>query len=232
MPPRTSTSQTMPLVKFCGLTRAEDASMAAELGAAYAGVVFAGGPRLVTAGRAATVLGVLPSSVRRVGVFGAQTPGEVSSIVSEAGLDVVQLHAARDVAELEAVRRALPAGVELWAVARVDGGKLSADQLELAAEADALVVDALVPGQLGGTGVTTDWAALAESLGRIGRPVTFVLAGGLRPDNVARAIALLEPDVLDVSSGVESSPGVKDHARMTAFARAARAPQPESMHSA
>lgn len=216
----------MSLVKFCGLTRATDAAVAARLGAAYAGVIFAGGPRLVTGERAAEVLAGLPPTVRRVGVFGAQTPREVAALVERASLDVVQLHAARTVEELDAVRRALRPEVGLWAVARVEGGALPSAFTALARAADAVVVDSLVPGQLGGTGVATDWAALAESLDRIGRPGTFVLAGGLRPENVARAVALLRPDVLDVSSGVESSPGIKDPARMTDFARAARAPQP------
>ncbi|HEY0971763.1 MAG TPA: phosphoribosylanthranilate isomerase [Gemmatimonadales bacterium] len=222
----------MPLVKFCGLTRAEDAAVAAGLGAVYAGVIFAGGPRLLTAERAAGVLEPLPPAVRRVGVFGAQRPDEIAAIVARAGLDVVQLHATRSMEELAAVRRTVPARIELWAVARVEGGALGSDQMALATMADALVVDALVPGQLGGTGVATDWEALAGALRRIGRPGKFVLAGGLRPENVARAAALLQPDVLDVSSGVESSPGVKDHERMTAFARAARAPQPATQHQA
>ena len=216
----------MSLVKFCGLTRTADAVAAARLGAAHAGVIFAGGPRLLTAEQAAVVLGELPSTVRRVGVFGTQSPDEIATIVDRAALDVVQLHAAYDAEELDAVRLALPPTVELWAVVRVAHGALPSSFPSLAHAADAVVVDSLVPGQLGGTGVATDWAALASSLERIGRPGKFVLAGGLRPENVGRAVALLRPDILDVSSGVESSPGIKDHARMTAFARAALAPQP------
>jgi phosphoribosylanthranilate isomerase len=91
--------------------------------------------------------------------------------------------------------------------------------------ADALVLDAKVPGQLGGTGVALDWAALANDVSawRAAHPgVRLVLAGGLTPENVQRAIGLLGPDVVDVSSGVESAPGIKDPERLQAFVDAVR----------
>jgi phosphoribosylanthranilate isomerase len=86
---------------------------------------------------------------------------------------------------------------------------------------DAVLVDALVPGTLGGAGLAVDWERLAVALDRAGRPRRLVLAGGLRPENVERAIGLVGPDVVDVSSGVESTPGIKDHAKMRAFAESA-----------
>jgi phosphoribosylanthranilate isomerase len=82
---------------------------------------------------------------------------------------------------------------------------------------DGLLLDALVPGALGGSGVTIPWAAVSEKLDELRGPKPIVLAGGLRPDNVGEAIVALAPDVVDVSSGVESAPGIKDHARMLAF---------------
>jgi phosphoribosylanthranilate isomerase len=88
--------------------------------------------------------------------------------------------------------------------------------------ADAVVLDAAVVGQLGGTGVAIDWAALAPEMHRLRMRGRVVLAGGLRPENVARAVALATPDIVDVSSGVESAPGAKDPERMRAFARAVR----------
>lgn len=206
-------------VKFCGLTREEDAAHAGALGAAHAGVIFAGGPRLLTPERARAVLDAAPG-VRRVGVFGAADPAAVAEAAAEAGLDVVQLHAATTGAEVAAVRRAT--GLEVWAVARVADGRLPECHAPLAAESDALVLDTLVPGGLGGSGVASDWEALARELERHGRPARLVLAGGLRPETVARAIRLVAPDAVDVSSGVERAPGIKDHARMTAFAAAAR----------
>ena len=207
-------------VKFCGLTRETDAAHAARLGAAYAGVIFAGGPRLLTPDRARGVLDGLPAGVRRVGVFAADDPAAIAAAAATARLDVVQLHAASTAAEVEAARAAT--GLAVWAVARVADGRLPECHAALADAADALVLDTLVPGGLGGSGVATDWEELARDLDRRGRPARLVLAGGLRPETVARAVRLVAPDVVDVSSGVESAPGIKDHARMAAFAEAAR----------
>jgi len=209
-----------PELKFCGLTRPEDALTAAGLAAAYAGVIFAGGPRLLTMERAGEVLVDLPPSMGRVGVFAEQDAGTVAACVAAVGLTVAQLHGPRPPADVRAVRQA--AGVPVWAVLRLAGGALPDEYERLAEAADGIVVDALVPGRLGGTGATLDWEVLAESLRRRGRPRRLVLAGGLRPENVARAVALVAPDVVDVSSGVEAAPGLKDHARMRAFAAAAR----------
>lgn len=215
-------------VKFCGLTRAEDARVAAELGAAYVGVIFAGGPRLLDAVRARAVLdgatqlddgAARPDAPRRVGVFADQSPQDIARIAAEARLDVVQLHGAADASRVRAVRGVF--GGQLWRVVRVRAG--DAAPLRGAGDAvDGVLVDALVDGALGGTGVSVDWRALAESLDQNGRPQTLVLAGGLRAENVANAIGLVAPDVVDVSSGVEAAVGVKDHERMRAFARAAR----------
>ncbi|HEU4629402.1 MAG TPA: phosphoribosylanthranilate isomerase [Gemmatimonadaceae bacterium] len=209
-----------PEVKFCGLTRPEDAREAARLGAAYAGVIFAGGPRLIDAERASLVLAGADGAVRRVGVFAAQGVAEIAGVVSAVPLDVVQLHAARTPQELDELRRHTAA--ELWAVVRVGDGGLPDDFAALAAAADGVVIDSLVAGQLGGTGVTGDWAALARALDHLTRPRRLVLAGGLRPDNVQRAVRTVAPDVVDVSSGVEVRPGVKDPDKMTAFVAALR----------
>jgi phosphoribosylanthranilate isomerase len=203
-------------IKFCGLTRPADARFAGELGAAYLGVIFAGGPRMLSAERAAEVLDGCTTGAQRVGVFGSATASEIGRIAREARLDVVQLHADPRAADVAAVRSVSAARV--WAVVRVTDA-LPADIDDLFGTADAVLIDALVPGSLGGSGVAVDWEALRPELGtrRSGR---VVLAGGLTPDNVARAVAALRPDVVDVSSGVESAPGIKDQARMRAFAAA------------
>lgn len=230
----------MPAVKFCGLTSPEDASQAARLGAAYAGVIFAGGPRLVSAERAREIFAPLPPQVRRVGVFGSQSPEQVAAMAAAAMLDVVQLHVVDDAAMVTRVRHEMAAAVQpvdVWAVVRVADGLLPDGFADLAAAADAVVMDSLVTGALGGTGVATDWRALAHSLSLHGRPATLVLAGGLNADNVYRAIELVAPDAVDVSSGVEvagGSPGHKDHARMRAFANAVAAasiPSNQTTHS-
>ncbi len=208
-------------IKFCGLTRPEDVAYAAELGAAYVGVIFAGGPRTRTVDQAAALFGVRARAgePERVGVFGRVASAEIARTAAAAALDVVQLHAADAAATVAEVRSATTCTV--WAVVRADGAGIPRGAMEVAAVADGVVLDAFVPGRLGGTGVALPWDALAESMPSWRREdVPLVLAGGLTPDNVDRAIAALHPDVVDVSSGVESAPGIKDHARMRAFAEA------------
>jgi phosphoribosylanthranilate isomerase len=205
-------------VKICGLTRAVDAELADAAGAAYLGVIFAGGPRNRTPAEArATLSG---RRARKVGVFADQSESEIGEIASLVGLDVVQLHGAADPERIQAVRAAT--GKEVWAVVRSADGTLPDEAEELADAADALLVDALVPGGLGGTGVAIPWGNLGESLDAMERGHRIVLAGGLTPDNVAEAIGYVSPMVVDVSSGVESAPGIKDHARIRAFVAAVR----------
>jgi phosphoribosylanthranilate isomerase len=203
-------------IKFCGLTRAEDAAYAASLGAAYTGVIFAGGPRSLTVERAAEVLSAVQRDVKRTAVFADQSEDEIASIAGRLQLDVVQLHGASSVQRIEALREKF-AG-EIWPVCRVSGASIPADVVELARAGDRLVLDSFVPGALGGTGVAMPWDSLADDVERLrasGR--TIVLAGGLRPDNVATAIRTLSPAIVDVSSGVERAPGIKNHDRMRAF---------------
>jgi phosphoribosylanthranilate isomerase len=202
-------------IKFCGLTRPEDATFAASVGASYAGVIFAGGPRMLTLERAKDVLAGVPADVRRVGVFADQPEDEIGEIAHSLGLTVVQLHGSSDLKRVEAVRSGF--GKQVWAVVRIAGSSLPGYVNELANVSDGLLLDALVAGQLGGTGQTIPWGQLGESLADIRAKTRIILAGGLRPENVAQAIADLSPDIVDVSSGVESAPGIKDHGRMRAF---------------
>ena len=205
-------------VKICGLTRSIDAEFADAGGASYLGVIFAGGPRERSPTEARAVLS--GRRARKVGVFAAQSATEIAEIASLVGLDVVQLHGGADVARVAAVRAAT--GLEVWAVVRTSTGILTAEHEEVAAAADALVVDALVDGQLGGTGVALPWLELGESLDAMASGHRIVLAGGLTADNVAEAIDYVSPMVVDVSSGVESSPGIKDQKLVRAFIAAAR----------
>lgn len=206
-------------VKICGLTRAQDAEAADAAGAAYLGVIFAGGPRERTPAEArATLAG---RRARKVGVFASQPNAEIADIASIVGLHVVQLHSGADPERVAAVRAAT--GLEVWAVVRTADGTLPAHVEELADAADALLIDALVPGHMGGTGATLPWGMLGESLDAMTSGHRIILAGGLTPENVAEAIGYVSPMVVDVSSGVESSPGVKDHARLRAFTAAVRA---------
>jgi phosphoribosylanthranilate isomerase len=205
----------VPAVKFCGLRRPEDAATAVELGAGYVGVIFAGGPRQVTVEEALRVLSPTRNYARAVGVFGAVSPDTIARMVDQVALDVVQLSADPDADMVDAVRDASDA--EVWAAVRCTT-TLPPMATTLFTHADAVLLDAKVEGQLGGTGRTLSWADLAPTLkARQGR---LVLAGGLTPENVRQAVLALAPDVVDVSSGVESAPGIKDHERMRAFVAA------------
>lgn len=202
-------------IKFCGLTRRDDANHAAALGADYVGVIFAGGPRLLTPDLARDVLRDVPREVARVGVFAGQSDDEIARTADTVDLDVVQLHGDWDADRVSRLRERLVR--QVWPVVRVEGATLPewiADAFEVG---DNVLIDAMAPGGLGGSGVALPWAQLAARLQRIRDDREMVLAGGLRPENVAIAIAALSPSVVDVSSGVESAPGIKDHDRMRAF---------------
>lgn len=211
-------------IKFCGLTRPEDAEHAVALGAAYVGVIFAGGPRVLTAARAVEVLaGTRGAQVRRIGVFGGQSLEEILETAEAAGLDGVQLAGGVTRDQLVGLRTGFRG--EIWGVRHGAPGSPQ-DVSEVLSwyddGCDAVVLDAAVDGQLGGTGVALDWEALRQEMPRLRSRGRVVLAGGLRPENVARALALAAPDVVDVSSGVESAAGIKDPERMRAFAAAVR----------
>jgi phosphoribosylanthranilate isomerase len=207
-------------IKFCGLTRPEDAMHAVSLGAQYVGVIFAGGPRMLTGEQAYDVLRDVPTTVRRVGVFAEQSASDIALAAERLGLRVIQLHINTGTDRIEALRREFDG--DIWAVARVVDGQLPTTFSELIDAADGLLLDAFSPLALGGTGVTLPWRALSEELGRQRGDTPIILAGGLSPENVAQAITDLRPDVVDVSSGVESAPGVKDHDRMRVFRDAVR----------
>lgn len=202
-------------VKFCGLTREEDARFAGELGASYTGVILAGGPRHLPLDRARQVLDAAHGP-KRVGVFGRATADEVADQAGVLGLDVVQLHADPTVSDVVALRARF-AG-EVWAVLRLAAAALPAHASELADAADAVVLDRHSTGALGGTGQVLPWEELAGSLGMIRQRARIVLAGGLHHGNVHEALRHVVPDIVDVSSGVESAPGIKDHQKMRAFA--------------
>lgn len=209
-----------PDIKFCGLTRRVDAELASALGAAFVGVILAGGPRHLDTGAARDVLAGAAGS-RRVGVFGALDATSIAGVARDLALDVVQLHGDPDAAFVRLVRDGFDGLV--WAVMRVSGDALPATARSLFEAADAVVLDARVPGALGGTGVTLAWDSIAAEVLAVRGATPLVLAGGLTAENVGRAVKGLSPSVVDVSSGVELAPGVKDHQRMRAFAAAVRA---------
>ncbi|MGE4031930.1 MAG: N-(5'-phosphoribosyl)anthranilate isomerase, partial [Thermoleophilia bacterium] len=204
--------------KVCGITRPGDAEACARLGAWGIGVVLAeASPRRVDAAGAAAVCEAVPAGVARVGVFVDASPAEVASVVAAAGLTHAQLHGAMDAVAVRAT-----AGVPVIQGVRVDGP--AAIDRARASAADMVLLDAAVAGMHGGTGTTFDWSLLEG--GALGRP--FALAGGLRPDTVAGAVTRTSPLIVDVSSGVESAPGVKDHDLVAAFLAAVAGARPRA----
>lgn len=208
-------------VKICGLTRSADVDCAVALGADAVGVVFAPSPRRLAPAAAARILDAVPVTVARVGVFADEPVAFVQDAVAACRLDWVQLTGSGS----PATSALLPARI-LHAVHVSDAADLARAARGVA---DAFLLDAPpADGQRGGTGRTFDWAHAA----RLPWPHRrVVVAGGLNPDNVGRAIAALRPGGVDVSSGVESAPGVKDALLLAAFFDAVvRADQ--ALHSA
>jgi phosphoribosylanthranilate isomerase len=208
----------MTKLKFCGLRRPEDAAHAASLGAAYAGVILTESKRKVTPREARDVFDAA-RSLKRVGVFGREGISSVLRMASQAGLDVLQLHGQFTPDEHAQLRQEFD-GV-IWVVIGIDSvtGVPSGDWKTVADFADALLLDTAAAGRSGGTGITFDWKKVAPLAREISHELPVVLAGGLNPENVASAVRILRPSVVDVSSGVEVSPGLKSPDLMTAFAR-------------
>ena len=202
-------------VKICGVTRAEDAVAAVHAGAAYVGVVLASGPRVIAVGDAARIAAAVPG-VPVFGVFGSQSVDEILAITRQAGLAGAQLHGPyrrQDAARLRAE------GLLVWRVVRIaQPGDL--DTLaESVRDADAVLVEPRVPQAAGGSGISLDLAVAREARARLAG-ATMVLAGGLTPESVAAAVGLVRPEVVDVSSGVECLPGVKDPDKIARFVEA------------
>ncbi len=199
--------------KICGLTRPRDAAFAAEHGAWRLGVVFAGGPRVVTTAVAREIVAAA-NGVPVLGVFGPQTLRTMLETVASAGLAGAQLHGEHP----DDVARALrSAGLEVWRVVPIAGGMDFVGTLSTAAiDADAVLLEARVTGGSGGKGIPIDLEVARAA--RAAAPATkVVLAGGLTADSVSEAMRVVRPDAVDVSSGIESSPGIKDAVRLARF---------------
>ena len=201
-----------PRVKICGIRRPEDAQLAVDLGADALGFVFwPNSPRAVTADEARVVIERLPPFVAAVGVFVDQESTEVLAIARRAGLTAIQLHGDEDPSSYAGygwrVIKAVPVG-HAFTLSAVE---------DVPAEMTVLL-DAHDPVRRGGTGRPIDWR-VAATAARV-RPI--VLSGGLTPANVRTAMETVRPFAVDVSSGVESGPGIKDEAKMRALFAALR----------
>jgi phosphoribosylanthranilate isomerase len=202
----------MPAVKVCGITRIEDALAAAQAGAHAIGFVFhPSSPRYVDIPRARAIIGALPPFITTVGVFVDPEPTFVKAVLREIRLGLLQFHGDED-----------PIFCDGFGVPYMKGVRMrqDLDLLQYASifrAAQALLLDAFVPGSHGGTGQTFDWSLIPSSL-----PLPVVLSGGLDADNVATAIRRVRPWAVDVSSGVEVDKGIKDAAKIAAFMRGVR----------
>lgn len=195
-------------VKICGLTRREDALLAVELGADALGFVFyRESPRYISPEAAAEIAGELPPHVARVGVFVDPLPEQVNAIAGIAGLHAVQIHGLSDMQRLEEIR--LPVVL----AHRVGHAPLRLWEIAFPPPVVAHLLDAYHPRLHGGTGRTFDWHQAVE----LARRHRIILAGGLTPENVPRAVKLVQPYAVDVSSGVEQAPGIKDRKKLTTF---------------
>jgi phosphoribosylanthranilate isomerase len=202
-------------VKICGLTRAEDAEVAAGAGAAFLGVVFAEGPRVVTPARAAQIVSAA-GGVPVFGVFGRQSEADILATAGRAGLAGAQLHGPHTSATAARLRAA---GLRVWRVVRIATPTDLDEVARHADEADAVLVEPRVPHGEGGTGTPLTLELAQAARARLAGPM--VLAGGLTPASVANARDLVRPEVLDVSSGVERLPGIKDPELIARFLEAA-----------
>jgi phosphoribosylanthranilate isomerase len=194
-------------IKICGITRAEDALAAAGFGAHALGFIFyAKTPRHVAPQRAAEIIRALPPFVNAVGLFVNPEANEVERVLEQVPLNLLQFHGEETpalcgrfrVPYIKAVR--VRAGLDLLQYARLHSA------------ARGLLLDAFVESAHGGTGTAFDWSLIPREL-----PLPVILSGGLNPDNVADAIRRVRPWAVDVSSGVEVSPGIKDPRKIAAF---------------
>ena len=197
----------MPRVKICGIRRLEDALLAAELGADAVGFIFwQGSARFIDPYRARPIAAALPPLVTTVGVFVDQPEDHVAGVAGLVKLGAVQLHGQEPPASYARVHYRVIKAVAMgqdFDPARVDDVPATA----------TVLLDAHDPVRRGGTGHRVDWPRAAAVARR--RPV--ILSGGLNPDNVAEAVATVKPYAIDISSGVETSPGMKDPAKLRAL---------------
>ena len=213
----------MPIdVKICGLKTAETLRAAVEAGAGYIGFMFyARSPRNVSAHEAGRLALAVPQGVRKVGVFVDPTDEDLAEIMRAVPLDIIQLHGKETPARVAEIRARI--GKPVFKAIAIEGPEDVALAHTYEAAADFLLFDAKPPKAMpsalpGGNGLSFDWNLIAGETWTRG----WILSGGLTPENVAGAIAQSGARFVDVSSGVEDSPGVKNPAKIDAFIKAVR----------
>ena len=204
-------------VKICGITRIEDAHAAVEAGVHALGFVFhRPSPRYVSSELAASIIRTLPPFVSTVGVFVNRAREEIEAVAVRAGLQFIQLHGEERPADCDGLSRPV-----------VKAFRYASDQPFPDLEdysVTGLLIEARVPHLWGGSGVTLDWELFSQQLERHAPTVRnrLVLAGGLSPQNVERAVSVVKPFAVDVSTGVEDAPGMKSPKKIKEFMNALR----------
>jgi phosphoribosylanthranilate isomerase len=209
-------------IKICANTTLEDAQLAADAGADAVGFVFAPSPRRVTAAQVAAITPSLPAGLEKIGVFVDAALDEICTTVRDCGLTGVQLHSQADAGMTARLRASFGTKLRVLRVVHF-GPDAASDAAAIKADknVDAILVDSRTATAVGGTGVVFDWASARATLFG-GTEARMVAAGGLTPENVAEAIAVLRPWGVDVASGVELSPGRKDPRKVRDFIANAR----------
>jgi len=198
-------------IKICGITNQADALHAVSCGADALGFVFfAESPRCVDAATVRSIVSRLPEEVTMVGLFVNEQPETIRRIAQESGIDLVQMHGDETPGDCNRV------GLPVMKALRVRNAESLAGWKSF--PVDAILLDAWHPDKLGGTGETCDWQLAKEMAVK----TSIILAGGLNPTNVAEAVTMVRPQGVDVSSGVEKSPGIKDPEKVAAFISSAR----------
>ena len=213
-------------VKICGTTNLEDAQAAVDAGADALGFIFAQSPRRISPSEAKRIIAALPRKVETVGVFVNQKAAVILETAEKAGLTGAQLHGDETLEFAHELRDgARTAGIKLRLYKAVAMKRLTAGDFDLALRRNlisAYLLDSGSPAKRGGTGKKFDWEEAAPLVRFVGGRFDLIIAGGLNPENVVKAIRLFHPWGVDVVSGVESEPGKKDHEKVRAFVKAAK----------
>jgi phosphoribosylanthranilate isomerase len=209
-------------IKICGNTTLEDARFAAECGAHAVGFIFAPSPRQVEAGLVRRIVEQLPPRLEKYGVFVDAGYDEIVSTVTACGLTGAQLHRSSDVLLPARLRQHFQGRISILRVVNYKDQHFEQQLTELGGNEDAVLVDSSTARAVGGTGTSFNWLEARSSFLRAAPHLRLVAAGGLAPENVKQAIQILRPWGVDVVSGVESTPGKKDPAKLLAFIRAAQ----------
>jgi phosphoribosylanthranilate isomerase len=215
-------------VKICGLTDPDQAQAIAQMGADAIGLVFAPSKRRITPEQGAAIVQAVGEAAQTVGLFVDASAEDINAVVAQTGVSRVQLHGDEPpeiVADIV---------VPCWKVFHVRDENFAVEVhdwlvcLPEGVDVEAILLDTYSPKAAGGTGESFNWDFVARTRdeGLLGDLPPIILAGGLTPDNVAEAVRVVQPNMVDVSSGVETSPGVKDLTKVKAFLQAAKSTQP------